>query len=178
MHIVLSVLGVIVTILILLNRMNDGGIDIGWLNPFAWKRRKDWAKKYHADPIYSLESPMDVTAVLIVALAKSEGEISSEQKSEVLRKFNEVFHLDDNASASLLRSSTFLLKDNISSIENMQKLMAPSKESFSIEQITSAFSLLKHIASYESPPNSFQKGIIKSFKKYFDSTLNDVPEWS
>lgn len=44
MHIILSVLGAVITILILFNRLNANGIDIDWLNPFAWKRRRDWAK--------------------------------------------------------------------------------------------------------------------------------------
>jgi len=35
MHIILGVLGAIVTILVLLNRLADAGIDVGWLNPFA-----------------------------------------------------------------------------------------------------------------------------------------------
>lgn len=40
MHIVLAVLGSLVTILILLNRLKGLGIDFGWLNPFTWHRRR------------------------------------------------------------------------------------------------------------------------------------------
>ena len=35
MHVILGILGVFVTILILMNRLQQGGIDIGWLNPFS-----------------------------------------------------------------------------------------------------------------------------------------------
>ncbi|MES9814139.1 MAG: hypothetical protein ABW161_15175 [Candidatus Thiodiazotropha sp.] len=83
MHIVLGALGAIITILILVNRLSDNGIDIGWLNPFAWKRRHEWSKKYHANPVFSIQSPMDVTALLMVALAKSEGDMSADQKNEI-----------------------------------------------------------------------------------------------
>ncbi|MCU7915671.1 MAG: hypothetical protein KZQ65_07135 [Candidatus Thiodiazotropha sp. (ex Gloverina cf. vestifex)] len=80
MHIVLGALGAIITILILVHRLSDSGIDIGWLNPFAWKRRREWAKKYHANPAFSLSDPMEVTALIMIAIAKSEGDISSQQK--------------------------------------------------------------------------------------------------
>ncbi len=82
MHIILGVLGAIITILILVNRLSENGINIGWLNPFAWKRRREWAKKYHANPVYSLTSPMQVTSLITIALAKSEGEVSTEQKGK------------------------------------------------------------------------------------------------
>lgn len=66
MHIVLGLLGSIVTILYLLDRL---GIDLGGLNPFYWQRRRAWEKKYQGDPIYSVEDPMHVAAILIVGSA-------------------------------------------------------------------------------------------------------------
>jgi len=44
MHFILGLLGTIVTILILLNRLADAGIDLGGLNPFLWHRRRKWRK--------------------------------------------------------------------------------------------------------------------------------------
>lgn len=129
MHIVLLVLGAMVTILILVNRLSENGINIGKLNPFAWKRRREWANKYHANPVYSLASPMEVIGVLMVALSKSEGAISSDQKREIINKFKEVFHLNEDQSSALLTSSIFILKDNINLVKNMNKLMEPSIES-------------------------------------------------
>jgi len=42
---ILAVLGVIVTILILLNRLANAGMDLGGLNPFLWQRRRNWRKR-------------------------------------------------------------------------------------------------------------------------------------
>lgn len=81
MHIVLGVLGVVVTILVLLNRLQEGGIDIGWLNPFSWHRRRTFRNKYHTPAAYSLDSPMDVAALYMVAIAKADGDITREQKN-------------------------------------------------------------------------------------------------
>ncbi|MDH3532963.1 MAG: TerB family tellurite resistance protein, partial [Gammaproteobacteria bacterium] len=81
MHIVIGILTSILTILYILERL---GIDIGWLNPWSWHRRRAWAKRYHGDPIYSIEDPIDVAAVLIVGTAKLEGDLSAEQKAAIL----------------------------------------------------------------------------------------------
>jgi hypothetical protein len=63
-------------------------------------------KKYHANPIYPLTYPMEVTAVIMVALAKSEGEMTSNQKHEIKSKFKDVFHLTEEKG---LRSSDILI---------------------------------------------------------------------
>ena len=178
MHIILSVLGAVITILILLNRLEANGIDIGWLNPFAWKRRRDWAKKYHANPVYSLDNPMEITALIMVALAKSEGEISAEQKREILSKFQEVFHLSESAASELFSSITFLLKEDISAIKSTDKLLGPSGDKFTPEQASSSISLFKYISSLEGPENNYQKEVIRSFEEYFSTKLKTASEWA
>jgi hypothetical protein len=178
MHIILGTLGTIVLILILLNRLSDNGIDIGWLNPFAWKRRRDWAKKYHANPIYSLRSPMEVTALLMVAVAKSEGEISSEQKAEIKNKFQQVFHLEEEQAASLFTSSAFLLKEDVQAARNVRKLLEPSLDRFSEEQAVSALELIGHIANFDSPADAFQREIMEAFKNSFSGRFASANEWA
>ena len=45
MHIIIGLLGSLVTIFYLLDRL---GVDIGGLNPFYWYRRRAFAKKFGA----------------------------------------------------------------------------------------------------------------------------------
>ena len=66
MHLILGLLTAIVTILFLLDRL---GINLGGLNPFDWRRRRAFAKRYGADPIYSVEDPIHVAALLIIGAA-------------------------------------------------------------------------------------------------------------
>ena len=178
MHIVLAILGIIVTILILVKRISENGIDIGWLNPFAWKRRREWAKKYHANPAYSIRSPMEVTAFIMVALAKSEGEISSDQKREIINKFKSIFHLDDSKSSALLASSVYILRDDISVLKNMSKILEPSIASFTDERASSALSLITHIANFDSPSSAFQNEVIDAFKNCFRARFTASNEWT
>ena len=66
MHIVLGALTTIVTILWLLHRLAEMGIDLGGLNPWYWRRRRAWRKKYEGDPIYAVEDPIDVAAIFVI----------------------------------------------------------------------------------------------------------------
>ncbi len=75
MHVIIGLLGGLVTIFYLLDRL---GVDIGGLNPFYWYRRHAYAKKIGADPIYSIEDPVHVAALLIIGTAKLEGESDDE----------------------------------------------------------------------------------------------------
>ncbi len=177
MHIILGALGAIITILILVSRLSDNGIDIGWLNPFAWKRRREWAKKYHANPAYSLTSPMEVTGLIMVALAKSEGDMSSDQKSEIKRKFVETFHLTEDRAMAFITSSVFLLREDISIVRNMNKLLKPSMVAFTEEQARSAYELINHISSFDGPPNNFQQEIANSFKNAFRDRFSSAVSW-
>ncbi len=157
MHIILGVLGAIVTILILVNRLKDNGIDIGWLNPFAWKRRRAWRKQYHADPIYALEHPMEATAATMLYLAKLEGDISKQQKASILSSFESVFHLSEKEATALFLSSSYLFNSRDVLSVDVEKLLKPSSEKFSEEQKRSAIELLTNLCKEEGDMNQEQK---------------------
>ena len=177
MHIILGALATIITILILINRLSDSGLDIGWLNPFAWKRRREWSKKYHVNPVYALTSPMEVTALFMVGLAKSEGDISAEQKNEIKRKFQEVFNLTDKQAVELFTSSVFLLKENPQLIRDAGKIVEPSLNQFSNEQVRSAQELLTHIANFDSVADEFQLAVLKGFELTFTCGKSEAGNW-
>ena len=99
MHIVIAALGSLVTILWLLHRFAEMGIDLGGLNPWAWRRRRKWRAMYEANPIYSITSPMELTALLIAATAKADGDMSADEKLAILNLFERSFHLSDRDAA-------------------------------------------------------------------------------
>ncbi len=91
MHIVLGALAIIVTVLILLNRLADAGIDRGGFNPFPWRRRHTWRSKLDANPLFLLEDPKEIAALLAVGVAKIDGDMSSEEKRALLAEFESTF---------------------------------------------------------------------------------------
>ncbi|WP_078120940.1 TerB family tellurite resistance protein [Thiosocius teredinicola] len=158
MHILLGILGTTVTILILLNRLAEAGFDLGGLNPFLWHRRRKWKKQYNGNPVFKIASPMDATAILMVAAAKADGDISKEDKSLLLDKFENDFSLSKKDAAGLLISSAHLLGDGTEVRSNVRKFLAPSVDKFTPEQIDSAMALISAAAGKEEDrhPNAVE----------------------
>ena len=95
MHVIIGFLGSLVTILWLLHRLAEMGIDLGGLNPWFWYRRRKWRGKYEGDPINAVEDPMEIGALVVVAMAKVAGDITAEQKKVILSEFGNSFSLGD-----------------------------------------------------------------------------------
>ena len=147
MHIVLGILGPIVTILILLNRLAEAGIDIGGLNPFLWSRRRKWRKQYTGNPLFQIESPMDAAGILLVGAAKADGDISIEEKKKLQSIFETEFHLSSKDAAGLMISCVHLIGDGEELRSNLAQFLKPSLDQFKSEQISSTLQLLNEVAS-------------------------------
>ena len=172
---ILGILGAIVTILILLNRLANAGIDLGGLNPFLWNRRRNWRKKYEGSLIFQIEDPMEVTALLMVAVVKADGDITKEDKQKVLSLFESEFNLSKKEAISLLISSTHLYGDGNELKSGVKKVLKTSLNSFSETQAKSAISLIKSF-----PTNSEDsKNISNEVEKLLVSTFKqaDKNEW-
>ncbi|MEM9303150.1 MAG: TerB family tellurite resistance protein [Pseudomonadota bacterium] len=156
MHVVIGLLGSIITVLWLLHRLAEMGIDLGGLNPWAWRRRRAWRKRYEGNPIYTLEKPMEVTALLMAATAKASGEMSSDERDGILAIFRTEFHLNEADASGLLRSSTYLLGQGDEVQENLAKVLAPSQEAFTPDQAASAVELVQRVASLSGEPSQAQ----------------------
>lgn len=145
----IGLLGALVTVLVLLKRLADAGIDLGGLNPFARRRRRAWQGKYEGNPLFGLDDPMDAAAALAVGVAKASGDISSEQKSALLAAFQSTFDLDLVAAEKLLASSAWLVGDGQIFIDQVEGVVAKSRERFTDNQIDSTLALIEEIAAVE-----------------------------
>jgi hypothetical protein len=105
MPVIIGMLGSIVTILWILYRLAEMGITLGGLNPFLWRRRRAWRQKYEANPLFSLTEPLDVTALLAVATAKADGDMSAAERHALLADFEKTFSLNARKASELLTAS-------------------------------------------------------------------------
>lgn len=167
MHIILGVLGTIVTILILLNRLAEAGIDLGGLNPFLWNRRRKWQKIYSGNPIYKIESPMDATGILMVAAVKADGDMTREDKKDILYLFENEFNLSKKDAAGLMTSSVHLLGDGAEVRDNVGKFLSLSLSNFTEEQACSAVSLISQVAGNADTRHENTQVFIKQIEKIF-----------
>jgi len=174
MHIVLGLLGTIITILYLLDRL---GINLGGLNPFYWRRRRAWAAKYQGDPIYSIEDPMHVAALLIVGTAKLDGDLSAEQKSVILSQFESSFSLDSRAASELLGSAAHLLGAPQIIDTQLNGVAEKNKDQFSEDQAESMLRMMVEVASAEGDLTANQSEFVARIRSLFGPSAKSQGTW-
>jgi hypothetical protein len=165
MHIVLGVLGVVVTILVLLHRLADAGIDLGGLNPFLWRRRRSWRHKFDANPVFTLDDPKAVAGLLSVAVAKIDGEMSADEKTAILSEFETTLSLDARQAAELLGSSVYLLGDTTVLSTHLDRIVERGRVLFTSDQTASLLALLERLANVGGGPTASQRSLIESVRQ-------------
>ena len=167
MHVILVVLGTVVTILVLLNRLAEAGIDLRGLNLFLWGRKRRWKKFVNGNPLHQINSPLEVTALLIAAVATMGGNMSSREKKAVLSTLRTEFELSKREAAELLVSSVHLLGNGKEVHANLPKVLGPSLVGFSESQSVSALEILYHIREIGSDLGDFKQGFIEQIEQVF-----------
>ncbi len=175
MHILLGLLGSIVTILFLLDRL---GIDLGGLNPFGWRRRRAWAKKYGGDPIYSVEDPIHVAALLIIGAAKINGDLTAEQKKVAQEQFESNFSLDSRAASQLFGSAAHLLAAPQLIDTQLHALADKNKGDFSQDQAESMVKMMIEVASADGDLTATQNEYIEGIRSQFVSVKEHHGTWA
>lgn len=177
MHIVIGVLTAIAGLLWALHSLQNAGVDLNAFNPFSWARRRRWEKKLGTKPLHSLADSMEAAAVLVVSIAKVEGEITRETKMDILNIFEEAFGIKKNRCVELFSSSTHLLKDVVNMAEEVPSVIAPSKRDFSDAHVKKILAMLQQVASLEHEPSTEQLAIIHAVEKEFKTESDQPTKW-
>ena len=152
MHIIIGVLTTITGLFWAITALqNSGAIDT--LNPFLWYRRNQWKKKSSQKSIHYLSEPIDVAGLLIVGIAKIEGDLSRELKKEILSIFENEFHLSRNKSQQLFGSSIFIMKDEIITVKEVKNILSKSQNRFDQDKVDSLISILERVSKFDCKPN-------------------------
>jgi len=169
MHIILAFLGTIITILILLKRLAEAGIDLGGLNPFLWRKKRQWQKRIEGNPIFQIDQPLEMTGLLATATVKSDGDMSSEEKSNLLKLFQNEFSMSKKEAAELLLSSSYLLGKGDEVRESLNKVIQPSIANFTEEQAKSAINLLENICANDTVGSNIKHEFTERVKDIFNA---------
>lgn len=175
MHLVIGFLTALVTLFYLLDRL---GIDVGGLNPFYWRRRRAWAKKYNSDPIYSIEEPMHVAAILILGVSKLDGDLSAEQKQVARAQFETNFSLNPKEAAELLGSATHLLGAPQVIDAQLSGVATKNQNLFSAEQAESMLQMMARVAAADGEMTAEQRELIASFRAQFTPQEKKEGTWA
>jgi tellurite resistance protein len=175
MHIVLGVLTSIVTILYLLDRM---GIDIGWWNPFYWRRRRAFARKLGSDPIYSIEDPLHLASLFVIGTAKLDGELTAESKRVAQEQFETSFSMSTKESSELFSSAAHLLAAPQLLDNQLDNLVEQNKHSFSPEQAESMIDMAVAVASADGEASAAQRAFVEKMRSSFALPRAQGGTWS
>jgi uncharacterized tellurite resistance protein B-like protein len=152
-HIIIAFITALATLLYALERL---GVDLGWLNPWAWRRRRAWLKRSTGNPAFSLEKPIDAAALIVTAAAKIDGDISIQEKEELKSIFVSTFKLSEIEATQLLGASVFLLGSGEDVFKSPEKVLRNSIEKFTEEQKKSVFEMLEKVVSIGGSSSAVQ----------------------
>lgn len=170
MHYVIGLITAIAGLLWALNSIQRSGFNLSSLNPFAAYRRWQWSQKNAVKPLYRLNDPVEVAAVLLLGVAKCRGELSRDQKSYLLGVFREELSLSAAEADDLLVASSFLLRDEVYIIDKLERILAPSKAALTPAQRASILKLMQHVAEVEGVSNDEQRRLIERTDQLLTAT--------
>jgi hypothetical protein len=174
---VIAILTAIAGIIWALYRLHTSGVDLNSFNPFYWFRRRKWQNQINTKPIHLLENPVEAAALLLVATAKLDGEITREQKRFVIQLFIAEFSISETAAHELYATSSYLLKDVDNIIAEVRLILEPCRAAFKPNHIATLIEMLHKVASEESSPTVAQNELILEVRKYLLPGAEDKLTW-
>ncbi|MDH3671116.1 MAG: TerB family tellurite resistance protein [Gammaproteobacteria bacterium] len=120
---------------------------------------------------------MDVAALLMLATARCEGEVSAEQKAFLLKCFENEFHLPENEASALLLSTAHLLRHETDITDQLDKVLEASKQRFTSEQIESTVELMEKISWLDGASNVYQAELITKTRNILQAIHQPRGKW-
>lgn len=160
-----------------LSSLQRSGFHFSSLNPFLAYRRWQWSKSYGGKPIYKLDRPMDVAAVLLLGIAKADGDITSDQKKELLAMFQGEFNISRDEASDLLLASSYLIRDEIYLVDHLDKILLRSAPRFEPEAVTSLLAMMRRVAILDGSINGEQQKLIDATERFFAERVKVAGKW-
>ena len=178
MGIILQILGLVITFTMAMEALRRFGIDVGWLNPLTFFHRRAWRKKVTTPPLYALDHPVDVVAVLALATVQTTGAITVQQKTGVQALLREHLALTDGDAGSLWVASAHLLRNRALALSELPEVLARSADKFTDYHVQTLKTVMRSAALIEPPINAAQQQLIDAVDAYFAKKNAAKGPWS
>ena len=153
----IALLGAIAGLIWAINSLEKAGLS---LNPFTWWRRFQWRQRHGTKPLYNLRDPAEVAAVLLLGIAKCKGEVTATQKVRLRDLYVRVLKMPAVEADDMLVAATFMLRDEIYLVDNVERLLLNTRRSLGAEQKASVLNLMEEMATVDGPVNAEQRKLI------------------
>ncbi len=177
MHILIGVLTSIAGLVWAFHALQNAGVDLNAFNPFTWMRRRQWEKKFGTKPMHALTDSMEVAALLVVSIAKEDGEITRDTKLEILAMFEKEFGVKKPRALELFSSSTYMLKDVMNVAAEVAKVLAPSKDQFQKTHVDSLVEMMRKTRDLEEGSLESKDTTILAVQKEFEGDAASQGKW-
>ena len=177
MHILIGLLTAVAGLIWALFRLQNAGVDLNSFNPFFWARRRRWERQLGTHPIHRIESPLEAAALLVVAAARGDGEVTREQKAEVLRLFQEEFKSTEQAAQEHWAASSYLLKDLVDIAEQVGQILAPTLDRYEPRQKESLLRMVRKVSECEGSPTQAQRSLLAALEKTLGMDPGPSANW-
>lgn len=177
MHLVIAAITALAGLIWALSSLQRSGFNLNALNPFLAYRRWQWSRTYGTRPIYKLDRPIDVAAVLLLGVAKADGEITSDQKKRLLEMYQREFDISRDEASDLLLASSHLIRDEIYIVDHLDKILERSAPKFEADAVAALLRMMRHIAALDGSFNAEQEKLIAATERYFASRGKQAGTW-
>lgn len=178
MGVVLQILGLVITFTMAMEALRRFGIDVGWLNPLTFFHRRAWKKKVSTPPLYALEHPVDVVAILAWATVQSTGAITAEQKAGVQALLSQHLGLSETDASGLCIASAHMLRNRPLAVTELPEVLARSADRFTEYHLQTLQTIMRSAALIEPPINAAQQQLMDAVEAYFAKKKAASGPWS
>jgi len=165
MHYIIGLITALAGLLWALNSLQRSGFKPSSLNPFAWYRRFKWGQKYSADPVTRVQDPLELVTVLLMGMAKCEGEVSRDQKQAILSLLQEEVGVAHDEAPDLMVLASYLTKDETYISDKIDNIVARVKSKVTTDQVESILAMMTKIGTIDGELNVEQRQLIEATAK-------------
>lgn len=178
MGIVLQLLGLVITFTMAMEGLRRLGIDVGWLNPLTFFRRRAWKKKVTTPPLYALQHPVDVVGVMALAVVQATGAVSAEQKAGVQRLLRDKLQLPEQEAADLWLASSHMLRNRALEVAEVPAVLGPSVAKFTEYHQATLQAVMREASLIEPPLNPRQQALLDAVEGFFAGHRKAGSPWA
>lgn len=174
MGVLMQIIGLLMGLIFVAEGLKRLGIDVGWLNPLTFLRRRAWQKKITQPPLYALEHPVDVVGVLALAVAQA-GQAQpgaalpheSARAAAAQALLRQHLGLDDKAAQDLWLASAHLLRAHPLTPREVPAVLARSAARFTPYHQDTLRTVLHAVAQAQPPVSAGQQALLDAVAAFF-----------
>jgi len=127
--------------------------------------------------MHGLTDSMDIAALLVVSVAKANGEITRDTREDILAIFEKEFGVSNKRAVEMFTSSAHLLRDVLDMEGEVRHVVAPGKDQFQSSHIEKLIQMMEQASRLENGPSDAQTAILNAVKKEFRDSGSETKAW-